>query len=191
MRLSRPEAICLRNLVHVAQLKRDLGDRLSEEHVRQAATTHGLGPESAPKLLQLLGLADLQPEEPEERSNRTIGTGEASDAYAVQRVYDRTRALMRLVPKAGMGCFSVNDPSGWRVEITRGESGCGDAHRFHVVALRGGGGVPGVRYDSELLIVARRGEVHVDMPGITVERVGEHGWGRIREMVARTVGVVS
>jgi len=69
-----------------------------------------------------------------ELSNRTITDHDISRAAAILDVDSKTRALMKLVPKAGMGAHEVSDPSGWSIRITRGEVGCGDAHRFHVAA---------------------------------------------------------
>lgn len=186
MYLSRPEAACLRNLLTVAQLA-ELGQHLTRDQVASTAVAHGLSGASLPKLLQLLGFEELEPESGEERSNRTIGVKEASDASAITRVYDVTRRLMERVPKAGWGVMKLHDPSGWTVEITRGEVGCGDAHRFQVCAIHQGV----ERVTSELLIVARRGEVHADLPGITPGKLGDWAAGRVHEMVAKAVGVWS
>lgn len=126
-----------------------------------------------------------------EMTNLTITPADIARAAAILDVDRKTRALMALVPKAGMGAHVVKDPSGWQVSITRGEAGCGDAHRFHVLAeqrhLRTGELLD--KLSSELVIVARRGQAFIDLPEITVGGVGEWACGRIIEMVARVVGV--
>lgn len=130
-----------------------------------------------------------------EISNRTITDADLARASAILDVDRKTRALMRLVPKAGMGSHVVTDPSGWSVEITRGEVGCGDAHRFHVTARQCGQsratrGRVVRQASSELLIVARRGAAHIDIPGITVGQIGDFGWGRVHDMLCRIVGTL-
>lgn len=126
-----------------------------------------------------------------EISNRTITDADLARASAILDVDRKTRALMQLVPKAGMGSYVVTDPSGWSVEITRGEAGCGDAHRFRVAAkLLSQRNKVACVATSELLIVARRGAAHIDIPGITVGQIGDFGWGRVHDMLCRIVGTL-
>lgn len=130
-----------------------------------------------------------------ELSNRTLTDADIARAAAILDVHNKTRALMRLVPKAGMGSHVVTDPSGWKISITRGEVGCGDAHRFHVVAQqigqsRDNRGLILREAVSELVLTARRGAAHIDIPDITVEQLGEFGWGRVHTMICRVVGVM-
>lgn len=122
-------------------------------------------------------------------TNRTISNGDIAKAQAT---LDLLRALTRMTaatPKAGMGALAVPRlPEFWTGEITRGEYGCGDHNRFelHVVCARDG--VTLVDATSEIVMVARRCRVQVELPGIAAaEQINQHEYSRIYEAVLALV----
>lgn len=100
-------------------------------------------------------------------TNRTISNDNIMKAQAVIDLVRATSRLLAAVPKAGMGSLAVRLPEFWTGEITRGEYGCGDHNRFelHVVCARDGEVL--VDITSEIVLVARRCRVQVELPGIT------------------------
>ncbi len=102
-------------------------------------------------------------------TNRTISNGDIAKAQAVLDLARATSRMLGAVPKAGMGSLPIRLPMSefWTGEITRGEVGCGDHNRFelHVVCARDGAVL--VDLTSEIVLVARRCRVQVELPGIT------------------------